>query len=68
MGSKIIALKRKSPDQTEEIVCITNISGDKALIPAAGIPDFDLIENRKIVPEDGNVVLHPYRTFWLIHR
>jgi sucrose phosphorylase len=65
LGDQTIAIKRVSPDQSQEIVCVTNISKSRIELPAANIPDFDLLQNMQVDINENKIMVKPYQTLWL---
>lgn len=65
-GGNFIILKRTSPEKSQEITCITNITGQNTRIAAGGFPGFDLLKGEEVKSIDNEIELHPYQTLWLV--
>jgi glucosylglycerate phosphorylase len=73
-GEAILALLRLSPDASQRVLCLHNVS-DQSQRVAPNLEDIsgspldkftDLIKNERIgVPLNGKLVLKPYQTLWL---
>ena len=73
-GDAVFALLRRSPDRSEQVLCLQNISNRSAQVPVSlqgmnGMPlhQFtDLITGRSSHnSQQGSLVLAPYETLWL---
>jgi sucrose phosphorylase len=65
-GNELIAIKRISPDKSQEILCLTNVTDKDIYMDTEDINGFDLLKNKPIDPENGQLVLGPYQTIWLV--
>lgn len=65
-GKELIAIKRISPDQSREILCLTNVTDKIQHIEADNIDGYDLLKDSKVELENNQLTLQPYQTMWLV--
>ncbi len=65
-GEELIAIKRISPDKSQEILCLTNVTNKALNIEAENIKGFDLLQDKKVELDNDHLTIRPYETFWLV--
>jgi hypothetical protein len=69
MGPELVCLLRISPDATDHVVCLHNISDRTVSIEKVQLPDQVLptprnLVNGKFIAND-SILIEPYQTLWL---
>jgi sucrose phosphorylase len=71
LASAVFALLRVSPDGSDQVLCLQNVSDNEITVnlrqsaPAFVTDSRNLIDGQNYVSESGDVLLRPYQTLWL---
>lgn len=72
LDKRIFGLRRTAPDESEDVLCLINVSDQACTLPASAIADFqsassfrDLLSGMEFTPIDTHIKLQPYQVMWL---